>query len=234
MQETHYQTLQISTRATADEIKRSYRQLAKKFHPDVNGGKANADSAEPTLHERIIKINAAYEILSDDRKRREYDYLLQPTVAIPRQQSSPLATPRRPKTVGRELDEELVLWLNQVYTPINRTINWIIKPLKMKIRELSADPFDDELMGNFEAYVTECQRHLQKIEKTFHSMPNPSSIAGVAANLYYCVNQVADGIRELNFYIMNYDEQYLHDGIEMFKIAADLQKETNKQLKGYK
>jgi molecular chaperone DnaJ len=226
MSKTHYETLQISTKATADRIKQSYRQLAKKLHPDVNGGKADSD--------RMIEINAAYEILSDDRKRREYDYLLQPEVAIPRQQSSPSAVPRRPRTVGRELDEELVIWLNQVYTPINRTINWIIKPLKAQVRELSADPFDDELMGNFEAYVTECQRHLQKIEKTFHSMPNPAAIAGVAANLYYCVNQVADGIRELNFYIMNYDEQYLHDGIEMFKIAAELQKETNKQLKGYK
>lgn len=226
MSETHYQILQISTQATADEIKQSYRLLAKKFHPDVNGGKANADL--------IVKINAAYEVLGDERKRREYDYLLQPEVAIPLQQRSPAATPRRPHTVGRELDEELILWLNQVYTPIDRTINWIIKPLKTQIRELSADPFDDELMANFEAYVTDCQRHLQKIDKTFHSMPNPASIAGVATNLYYCINQVADGIKELNFYIMNYDEHYLHDGIEMFKIAAQLQKETNKQLKGYK
>jgi molecular chaperone DnaJ len=75
---------------------------------------------------------------------------------------------------------------------------------------------------------------MQKAEKIFHSIPNPASIAGVAANLYYCINQVADGIKELNFYTMNYDEQYLHDGIEMFKIAAELQKETNKRLKGFK
>ncbi len=226
MTETHYQVLQISTRATADEIKQSYRQLAKKFHPDVNGGQANADL--------IIKINAAYEVLGDEQKRREYDYLLQPAVAIPLQQQSPAHVPRRPRTVGRELDEELILWLNQVYTPINRMIGWIIKPLKAQIRELSADPFDDDLMANFEAYVTESQRHLQKIEKTFHSMPNPSLIAGIAANLYYCINQVADGIKELNFYIVNYDESCLHDGIEMFKIAAELQRETNKKLKGYK
>jgi molecular chaperone DnaJ len=226
MTETHYQVLQISDRATADEIKQSYRQLAKKFHPDVNGGKANSDL--------IIKINAAYEILGDEHKRREYDYLCQPAVAIPLQQKDPNHTPRRPRTVGHELDEELILWLNQVYTPINRMINWIIKPLKAQIRELSADPFDDELMANFEAYVTESQRHLQKIEKTFHSMPNPSLIAGIAANLYYCINQIADGIKELNFYIMNYDESFLHDGMEMFKIAAELQRETNKKLKGYK
>ena len=225
MTKTHYEVLQISDRATPDEIKQSYRQLAKKFHPDLNGGKTNV--------ELIIKLNAAYEILGDSQKRREYDYLLQPAVAIPVQQQSPSHTPRRPRTVGKELDEELVLWLNQVYTPINRMIGWIIKPLKTQVRELSADPFDDILMGNFEAYVTECQRHLQKIEKTFHSMPNPALIAGIAANLYYCINQVADGIKELNFYIMNYDERCLHDGIEMFKIAAELRRETNKKLKGY-
>jgi molecular chaperone DnaJ len=226
MSETHYQVLQIPIKATADEIKQSYRRLAKEFHPDVNGGKANLD--------RIVQLNAAYEVLGDERKRREYDYLLAPTVAIPRQQQSSAHIPRRPRTVGHELDEELILWLNQVYQPINRTIGWIIKPLKTQIRELSADPFDDELMGNFEAYVTECQKHLQKIEKTFHSMPNPSLLAEIAANLYYTVNQVADGVKELNFYIMNYDERYLHDGIEMFKIAAQLQKETNKKIKSFK
>ncbi len=226
MSQTHYQVLQLTTTATADEIKQSYRRLAKQFHPDVNSGQANADL--------IVKLNAAYEVLGDERKRREYDYLLRPTVAIPRQQQSSAHPSRRPPTVGRELDEELILWLNQVYQPINRMIGWIIKPLKTQIHELSADPFDDELMGRFEAYVSECQQHLQKIEKTFHSMSNPSLLAEIAANLYYTINQVADGIKELNFYIMNYDESYLHDGLEMFKIAAQLQRETNKKIKSYK
>ena len=226
MSETHYQVLQVHAKATADEIKQSYRQLAKKFHPDVNGGKTNADL--------IIKINAAYEVLGDDLKRREYDYLLQPEIIIPRQQQAGAHIPRRPRTVGHEVDEDLILWLNQVYTPINRTIGWIIKPLKMQIQELSADPFDDELMGRFESYVTECQQHLQKIDKVFHSMSNPALLAEIAANLYYCINQVADGVKELNFYVMNYDESCLHDGVEMFKIAAQLQKETNKKIKSYR
>jgi molecular chaperone DnaJ len=226
MSETHYQILQLPIQATADEIKQSYRQLAKKFHPDLNGGKANSD--------RIVKLNAAYEVLGDESKRREYDYLLQPAVAIPRQQQSSAHVPRRPRTEGREIDEELILWLNQVYQPINRMIGWIIKPLKMQVLELSADPFDDELMAKFEAYVNECQQHLQKIDKAFHSMPNPSLIAEVAANLYYTIDRVTDGVKELNFYIMNYDERCLHDGIEMFKIAAQLQKETNRKVKSYK
>ena len=226
MSETHYQVLQVHAKATADEIKQSYRQLAKKFHPDVNSGKTNADL--------IIKINAAYEVLGDDLKRREYDYFLQPEIIVPRQQQAGAHIPRRPRTVGNEVDEDLILWLNQVYTPINRTIGWIIKPLKMQIQELSADPFDDELMGKFEEYVTECQQHLQKIDKVFHSMSNPALLAEIAANLYYCINQVADGVKELNFYVMNYDESCLHDGVEMFKIAAQLQKETNKKIKSYR
>jgi molecular chaperone DnaJ len=226
MSETHYQVLEVPVKATADEIKQSYRRLAKKFHPDVNGGQVNADL--------IIKINAAYEILSDDLKRREYDYFLQPEVIIPRQQQSSAHIPRRARPVGHELDEDLILWLNQVYTPINRTISWIIKPLKMQIQELSADPFDDELMGKFEAYVTECQQHLQKIDKIFHSMSNPALLAEIAANLYYCIDRVSDGVKELNFYVMNYDESCLHDGVEMFKIAAQLQKETNKKIKSYR
>jgi molecular chaperone DnaJ len=227
MSETHYQVLQINPKATADEIKQSYRQLAKKYHPDVNGGKANADL--------IIKINAAYEVLGDDLKRREYDYFLAPEIIIPRQQQASAHIPRRPaRPVGHEVDEDLVLWLNQVYTPINRMIGWIIKPLKMQIQELSGDPFDDELMGKFEAYVTECQLHLQKIDKIFHSMSNPALLAEIAANLYYTINQVADGVKELNFYVMNYDESCLHDGVEMFKIAAQLQKETNKKIKSYR
>ena len=104
----------------------------------------------------------------------------------------------------------------------------------MQIQELSADPFDDELMGRFESYVNECQQHLQKIDKVFHSMSNPALLAEIAANLYYCINQVADGVKELNFYVMNYDESCLHDGVEMFKIAAQLQKETNKKIKSYR
>lgn len=226
MSETHYQILQINLQATADEIKQSYRRLAKEFHPDIN---QNSDN-----HDRIVKINAAYEVLSDPHKRRIYDRQLQPDLVIPTQQQAQAKTPRRPRPVGRELDEDLVLWLNQVYTPVNRMITWIIKPLKSQINELSADPFDDDLMANFEAYLTDCQRYLDKADKIFYSIPNPSPVAGIAVNLYYCINQVADGIKELNYYVMNYDEQYLHTGQEMFKIAANLQKEAKKNIKNFK
>jgi molecular chaperone DnaJ len=222
----HYQILELTPTATVEEIKLSYRRLAKKYHPDLNQNGGDRDS--------IIRINAAYEILSDPRKRQRYDLELSPKISVPRQQQAEQTSPRRPQTVGRELDDDLVLWLNQVYTPVNRMLTWILKPLKAKIVELSADPFDDDLMGDFEAYTLECRRHLEKIEKAFHSMPNPAPVAELAANLYYAIDRASDGLDELKYYISSYDDNYLHTGQEMFKIAADLQKKAQKSAKQFK
>jgi len=58
----YYGILGISREATDDEIKRAYRKLARQFHPDVN--------PDPEAHEKFKDINAAYEVLSDDQKRR--------------------------------------------------------------------------------------------------------------------------------------------------------------------
>lgn len=65
MSKSLYDTLDVSQDASADEIKKAYRRLARKFHPDIN--------KEPGAEEKFKEINAAYEILSDEQKRRQYD-----------------------------------------------------------------------------------------------------------------------------------------------------------------
>ena len=62
----YYKTLGVKKNASADEIKKAYRKLARKHHPDVNKG-------DKASEEKIKDINEAYEVLSDEEKRAKYD-----------------------------------------------------------------------------------------------------------------------------------------------------------------
>ncbi len=62
----YYETLHVAKGASQDEIKKSYRRLARKFHPDVNPGDKAAE-------ERFKQLQEAYDVLSDARKRQTYD-----------------------------------------------------------------------------------------------------------------------------------------------------------------
>lgn len=66
----YYKILNVSKTATEDEIKRSYRVLAKKYHPDVNPG-------DQTAADTLAEINEAYGVLSDAQSRAEYDRKVQ-------------------------------------------------------------------------------------------------------------------------------------------------------------
>jgi len=65
MSKSLYETLGISENASADEIKKAYRKLARKYHPDIN--------KEESAVEKFKEINAAYEVLSDPEKKAQYD-----------------------------------------------------------------------------------------------------------------------------------------------------------------
>lgn len=62
----YYQTLGVDKKASASEIKNAYRKLAKKYHPDLNPG-------DEAAAEQFKSINEAYEVLSDEEKRKQYD-----------------------------------------------------------------------------------------------------------------------------------------------------------------
>src|SRR5262245_31864881 len=62
----YYETLGVPRQATADEIRKAYRKLARKHHPDLNPGDKSAE-------DRFKKVQEAYDILSDSKKRQMYD-----------------------------------------------------------------------------------------------------------------------------------------------------------------
>lgn len=66
MAKDYYESLGVSRTATDDEIKKAYRKLAVKYHPDKNPGDKNAE-------EKFKEISRAYEVLSDSKKRAQYD-----------------------------------------------------------------------------------------------------------------------------------------------------------------
>jgi curved DNA-binding protein len=64
----YYKTLGVERSANSDAIRKAYRKLARKYHPDQNPGDKQAE-------ERFKEINEAYQVLSDDQKRARYDQL---------------------------------------------------------------------------------------------------------------------------------------------------------------
>jgi molecular chaperone DnaJ len=62
----YYETLGVGRSANEDEIRKAYRKLARKYHPDVNPGDKAAE-------ERFKNVQEAYDVLSDDEKRKTYD-----------------------------------------------------------------------------------------------------------------------------------------------------------------
>ena len=92
MADNHYETLGLTKDAEKDQIKKAYRELAKSLHPD------KCQFGESLMK----KVNAAYEVLSDDDKRKEYDNSLnRSTRSTPRHQQQ-----SRPRQSGEDEEEE--------------------------------------------------------------------------------------------------------------------------------
>ncbi len=64
--EDYYKTLGVDKKASAEEIKKAYRKLARRYHPDRNPDDKQAEA-------RFKEISAAYDVLSDPEKRKQYD-----------------------------------------------------------------------------------------------------------------------------------------------------------------
>ena len=224
----YYDALGVSSGASQEQVKQAYRRLAKRLHPD---------SRQEVSHDKIAAVNAAYEVLGDVGLRRAYDNerrLVAQEKASDRSNraaSSQAAYKKRRAQDGG--GTKIEAWMRGVFNPTDRLINKILKPLKAEVRALSADPFDDELMESFQTYIEGCRECIEKAQATFKSMPNPPEMASGAANLYYCLNQLEDGIEEIERFTYTYDESYLHAGQELFRISTRLRQDAKAEIKAF-
>ncbi|NEO28273.1 MAG: J domain-containing protein, partial [Kamptonema sp. SIO4C4] len=170
----YYQTLQVDPQATQAEIKHAYRRLVKQFHPD-----SQTDHAS---HERIIQLNAAYEVLGDPQQRSQYDRQSYETPFNGGSSNSPHRRYRRTANAQQRYkqnrdraassDQHFHQWLQEIYRPINGLISPILQSLDRQIDELAADPFDDGLMEDFQDYLHDCRLTLEQAQRLFQSQPN--------------------------------------------------------------
>ena len=208
-----YEELGLKENATQSEIKSSYRRLVKKHHPDAGGKK-----------DKFLAIQDAWETLNDPFKKEQYDNTLfslkQSSNLINKNWEEKFNSKKYNSTIK---DNEVKNWINNIYNPTNRLISQIIKPLSKEIKELSADPYDEELMDNFCSYISLSQKKIEKVYKLYNSISVPNSISSLGLDLYHCFSQVKDALSELDKYTQGYVDDYLFDGKEMMKEAKRIQ-----------
>ena len=221
MTKNFYEELGIKKNATKHEIQSAYRSLVKKHHPDAGGEK-----------ERFLAIQIAWETLKDTRKKEKYDRKIFSSSTSLNSLNENWEDKFNSKKHNSSIkDKEVETWIKEIYTPINRLISQIIKPLNNEIKELSADPYDDQLMENFCSYINLSQKKIAKADKIYNKKLVPNSISSLGLNLYHCFSQVKDALSELDRYTQGYVDHYLFDGKEMIKEAKRIQSKMSVEKK---
>ncbi|PSP16521.1 MAG: molecular chaperone DnaJ [Cyanobacteria bacterium QS_8_64_29] len=217
---SYYDILGVSPQASQRDIKQAYRQLAKRFHPD--GDNAATDSAA------IARINAAYEVLRDPQRRQAYDRQQLDPGGFKRGQArtAAQASYQRQRQADREAVRDCQNWLRAVYAPLEASIRRILDPLEAQLDALAADPFDERCMEAFQAYLDDCHDQLQQAQGLLVSQAHPVLAQGAAECLMYCLERIRDGLEELAWFPLSYDEGYLHAGRALFGVAERLLQEA--------
>tara|TARA_B100000579_G_C22811388_1_gene845412 strand:+ start:972 stop:1625 length:654 start_codon:yes stop_codon:yes gene_type:complete len=212
MNNNPYQVLKVDPNAKIEDIKKAYRKLVKIHHPD-KGGELKV----------MLEINAAWEILKNKHKNNEQNKVNNYKVDT--------HTRYKKETYNYSNSEDIKVWFKNVYLPIDKFLGQIINPLASKIRDLSADPYDETLMDSFCVYLENSKSKINKVKIIYTSLPSPSILKNFSLDLYHCLSKVEDGLNELERYTMGYVDNYLHDGKSMIAEAKKKRKllQTNKK-----
>lgn len=217
LRNTHYHLLGITPGVSTVEIKRAYRRIVKKVHPDlVQTEQSNQERAE--ANELMMRLNEAYETLMDRSKRAAYDS----AIGLNR-------APRIP-AVGSLLEEEEARerYLRQIFHPSRQSIVKVLGMYQRQLRKLSLDIYDDELVAGFEHYTDRIESTLRGASEAFAREPGPGSLDGAIHMMRYCIAQAADGLEEMRRFCQNYDYDHLTMAENLFRIAVELSRQAQR------
>jgi len=207
-----YQILKVHPNTTLEDIKKAYIELVKIHHPD-KGGDAKL----------MLEINAAWEILKQKHKSLNLNKL--------NNSNAHGKIEYKAENAQYFKSEDIKNWFQNIYLPIDKLLGQIVNPLSSKIKDLSADPYDQLLMDSFFSYLEKSKNKIKKVKILYTSIASPSLVKDFSLDLYHCLSQVEDGLNELERYTMGYVDNYLHDGKSMIAAAKKKRKalQTNKK-----
>ena len=207
-----YQIFKVHPGTKLEDIKKAYIELVKIHHPD-KGGDAKV----------MLEINVAWEILKKKHKNSNLNKFNNSKVYNHNEYKK--------ETNSFYKSEDIKNWFQNIYLPIDKLLGQIINPLSSKIKDLSADPYDQILMDSFCLYLEKSKNKITKVKIIYTSIPSPAQVKAFSLDLYYCLSQVDDGLNELERYTMGYVDNYLHDGKSMILEAKKKRKflQSNKK-----
>lgn len=207
---TYYDVLGLSPDVSQVEIKRAYRKLVKNHHPDVDYHELNARQRSQA-NEVMRKINEAYEILKDRKKRADYDSL----IAL---RSGKISAVSQVQMLDpSDSDEARENYLRQIFHPSRQSIVKVLNKYNHELSLLSQDIYDDVLVAAFEKYIDDIEAALSKASKSLSSKPTPKSLQGAELMMRYAIAQAVDGLEELRSFCQNYDYDHLGMADNLFR-----------------
>ena len=212
MRKDPYQILKVNPNSKLEDIKKAYIELVKIHHPD-KGGDTKV----------MLEINSAWQTLKNKHKDLNLNKVTNSKVYKKNEYKKDIN--------NYSQSEDIKNWFKNIYLPIDKLLGQIINPLSSKIRDLSADPYDQILMDSFCSYLEKSKDKIKKVKIIYTSIASPSLIKDFSLDLYHCLSQVEDGLNELERYTMGYVDNYLHDGKSMLSEAKKKRKflQTNKK-----
>jgi molecular chaperone DnaJ len=194
--------LGVNPQASHGEIKAAYRALVKQHHPDAGGDAA-----------AMLAVNAAWEVLGDRQQRQRFDQ-------VRHGPGAGATAPRQAQPTGAAAsEEEVALWLKQVYGPMDRLLAQVLNPFAAQLRALAADPYDDALMGAFCGFLEQSQARLARAETLYRSQPCPPGFQALSLDLYHTLSLIKDALIDLERFTMGYVDSHLRDGRELLRQA---------------